>query len=148
MKKTSMPDPTDPSKSITVDVPTEVPYVPNKKASSKVAQLKARYQALKKRENQLKAEFDQTHHKLVDHPVVEDGAPAPPDAQMQKMAQDLYDELEATQFHKAKNIRQEDIQRAREFAKGMGANRQQIWDRFDEMRKKMLVPSHGWGMTM
>lgn len=147
-KKTSMPDPQDPAKSIIVEVPTEVAYQPNRKVNGRVAKLKERYQALKKREHELKAQYASAHSKKVDFPVLEDGAPARPDPQMVKMAEELYGELEATQFPKAVNIRQDDLNRARQFAKDAGANRQQIWDFFDEMKQKMLVPSHGWGMTM
>jgi hypothetical protein len=75
LKKTSMADPSNPSKSITVEVPTEIPYVPNRKASGKLNKLKQRFQRLKKREAELKAQFAQARSKLVDMPVVEDGAP-------------------------------------------------------------------------
>jgi len=148
MKKTKMTDPTNPAKSITVDVPTEIPYVPNRKASGKLQKLKARFQALKKREHQLKAEYASAHSKMIDNPVVEDGAPAPPDPQMVKMAQDLYDELEATQFPKAKNIQEHIIRNARQFAKDSGSIHEKTWDMFWDMKKKKLVPEHGWGMTM
>jgi hypothetical protein len=147
-KKTSMPDPTDPSKSITVEVPTEIPYVPNRKASGKVGQLKARYQALKKRENELKHQYAQAKSKLVDFPVLEDGAPAPPDAQEIEFRNELYGELEATQMPKAKNIQQHILDGARTFVEGAGATREKTWDMFEKMKKKMLVPSHGWSMEM
>jgi hypothetical protein len=41
-----------------------------------------------------------------------------------KAAQELYDELEATQMHKAKNIKEEDLARALQFVKDSGANRE------------------------
>ena len=147
-KKTQMTDPADPSKKVTVEVPTEVPYVPNRKASGKLAALKKRFQALKKRENQLKHQYAVAHSKMVDFPVLEDGAPAPPDRQQIKMAEELYGELEATQFPKAKNIREEDLNRAAQFVKDSEAGREAVWDLFNEMKKKKLVPDHGWGMTM
>lgn len=147
-KRTVMPDPADPTRTITVDVPTEVAYNPNKKTAAKMGKLKAKYLALKKREAQLKAQFSAESSKLIDLPVLEDGAPAPPDAQMVKMAQELYEELDATQIPKAKNIQEHVIRAARQFDKDVGANRQATWDFFDEMKRKKLVPDHGWGMTM
>jgi hypothetical protein len=147
-KKVTVPDPSDPTLNIVVEVPTEVAYTPNKKTGAKMQKLKARYLALKKREAELKSQYSQQKSKLNDLQVLEDGAPAPPDAQEVKMAQELYDELDATQIPKAKNIQEHVIRDAREFAKGAGAGRQAIWDFFTDMSKKPLVPSHGWGMTM
>jgi len=147
-KKTSMPDPTDPTKTIEVRVPTEVVFDPNAKASGKLGKLQKRLQKLQKRERALKKKFVKATSKLVDLDVLEDGAPAPPDRQQIKMAEDLYGELQATQLPKAKNIKQHILNDARTFIQGIGAQREIHWDQFNDMKQKMLVPSHGWGMTM
>jgi len=148
MKKTSMRDPLDPSKTVTVRVPTEIPYKPNRKTGGRIQKLKARFKALRKQEKKLRKKFKRAKSNLNDWQVLEDGAPAPPDAQMQKMAQELYDELGATQLPKAKNIKEKDIQAARDLNGEMGAKRQAWWDFFDDMRQKLLVPKHGWSSTM
>jgi len=148
MKKTSMRDPLDPSKTITVKVPTEIPYKPNRKTGGRIAKLKARFKALRKREKKLRKKYNRAKSNKVDWQVLEDGAPAPPDPQMQKMAQDLYDELAATQLPKAKNYKEKDIRAARELNGEMGAKRQAWWDFFDDMRQKLLVPKNGWSSTM
>jgi len=147
-KKAVVPDPLDPSKTITISVPTEVPYTKNKRSSRKLNKLKKRLEALQKRERHLKSQYKRAHDSLVDHVVLEDGAPAPPDRQQIKMAQELYEELEATQLPKAKNIKQDDLRAARAFVVGAGAQREATWNLFDEMKEKLLVPKHGWSMEM
>jgi len=147
-KKSQVPDPLDPSKTITIDVPTEVPYTPNKRAGRKLEKLKKRLSALQARERKLKVAYAAATSDLVDHEVLEDGAPAPPDRQQIKMAQELYDEIAATQLPKAKNIRQTDLDAASAYVVGAGAQREAHWNLFDEMKEKLLVPKHGWSMEM
>lgn len=147
-RKTQVPDPTDPSNTITIDVPTEIPYNPNNKAKKKINKLKSRLDALQKREHRLKAAFRRAASKKRDWSVLEDGAPAPPDPQEVAMAQELYGEIEATQIPKAGTIKQSDIDAAREYVVGAGAKREAHWKFFDEIKEKMLVPSHAWSSTM
>jgi len=147
-KLTSMQDPLDPTKTIQVRVPTEIKYDPNAKSNGKLGKLKKRLDKLQKRERALKKKYVKATSSLVDIPVLEDGAPAPPDRQQIKMAEDLYGELQATQLPKAKNIKQHILDGARTFVKDIGAQREVHWDQFNDMKQKMLVPSHGWGMSM
>jgi len=147
-RKTVVPDPLDPSKEITISVPTEVPYQPNGKSLQKLNKLKNRLRQLQKRERHLKAAYATAMSSKVDHPVLEDGAPAPPDRQQIKMAQELYDEIAATQLPKAKSIKQDDLASARAMVTAVGAQREATWNLFDDMKEKMLVPSHGWSMEM
>jgi len=144
MKRTSMPDPTDPAKTISVDVPAEIPYVPNRKANRKLDRLKKRLKSLARREMALKAQYAQAKSSLIDLPVLEDGAPAPPDAQEVKMANDLYAAIDATQTPKAKNIKQTDLDNAAAYVLAAGAQREAHWNFFDDVKEKMLVPSDGW----
>jgi len=144
-KPTSMPDPTNPAESITVMVPTEVPYVPNRRNRGKLAKLKERLKYLVRRENELKHQYSRVHDRLQDYPVLEDGAPAEPDAQMKKMAQDLYGELQHM-MDKAKSIRQDDLDNSRAMLATVKGQREDTWKLFDEMKEKMLVPSHAWSM--
>jgi len=148
MKKTSMPDPTNPAQSIVVEVPTEVPYQPNRKATKKLDHLKKRLSYLRKREKQLRNEYHQAAATTVDNPVVEDGAPAPPDPQEIAMAAEIVGEIEAVHMPKAKNIRQTDLDAARLMARDAGAGRQATWDWFTDMAKKKLVPDHAWQQYM
>ena len=64
------------------------------------------------------------------------------------MAQELYEELDATQIPKAKNIKEDDLRKAAQFVTDSGNQREAHWDFFNEMKKKMLVPQHGWSMEM
>jgi len=146
VKRTSMPDPKDPTNSITVDVPVEIPYVPNRKANRKLDRLKDRLKKLTRREHALKAQYAQAKSSLIDLPVLEDGAPAPPDAQEIKMANDLYGEIDATQTPKAKTIKQSDLDTAAQVVIGAGAQRDAHWNFFEDVKEKMLVPSNGWSM--
>jgi len=147
-RKTVVPDPLDPSKEITINVPTQIEYNPDAKSHKKLNKLKKRLHALQRREKQLKAAYVQANSKKVDLPVLEDGAPAPPDRQQIKMAQELYDEIAATQLPKAKTIKQADLENARSMITAVGAQREATWNLFDDMKEKMLVPSHGWSMEM
>jgi len=147
-QKTQMTDPNDPSKEITVEVPVEVEYNPNRKVNSKLKKLKKKLAKLKKRENQLRGEYHIAKSRRVDFPVVEDGAPAPPDPQLQAIAQELYGELEATRLPLAKTIRQDDLDNARQFILATDGNREAYWKMFNKMSEEMLVPSHAWGSTM
>jgi len=146
MKSASVPDPTDPANTISVLVPTEVPYKPNRRAHRKLDKLKKRLKALRRREHQLKFQYAKARSSLVDLPVLEDGAPAPPDAQEVKMAEELYAEIDATQTPKAKTIKQDDLDKARAYVVEAGARREAHWNFFEDIKDKMLVPSHGWSL--
>jgi len=148
LKKTTMPDPSDPTKTISVDVPVDVPYKPNRFASRKLDKLKKRLKILSKHEKQLKQQYRIAKSNKVDFPVLEDGAPAPPDAQEIKMADELYGEIDATQTPKAKTIKQSDLDTARDYVVHAGAQRDAHWNFFEDIKEKMLVPSHGWSMEM
>jgi len=127
MRKTEVPDPSDSTKKITIEVPQEVEYKANAKAGGKLNKLKDRLLALKRRERELHSQFAPAATKKRDWPVLEDGAPAKPNKQEIAAAQELYGELEAAHFPKAKNIRESDLKFAEQFAKDAGANRQAHW---------------------
>jgi len=149
IQKKLVEDPQDPSKKIEVEVPVEVAFQPNKRAKGKLNRLKNKLKALRQREKELGAAFRRAQSSSrVDWPVLEDGAPAKPDPQQVKMAEELYGELAATQFPKAKNIKEDDLVAAKTFADGAGAQHVANWDFFDEIKTKMLVPKHAWGSTM
>jgi len=96
------------------------------------------------REKELHKEYKDAKRARVDWPVLEDGAPAPPDAQMQAMAQELYGELEATALPRAKSIKEDHIRGARQFSKDVDALRQSWWNQFDDWTQQTLVPKHAW----
>ena len=149
MKKQMIADPEDETKQIQVEVPVEVEYKPeNTAAGRKLGKLKKKLQALRAREFQLQQRYARAATGKIDWPVLEDGAPAKPDRQQIAMAQELYGELEATSLPKAKNIREDDLKAASDFAKASGNNRQAIHDFFTDMSEKMLVPENAWRSTM
>lgn len=121
---------------------------PNQRQLNRITELKTRFDELKKRELELKAALVSARGSGNAWPVVEDGTPARPDPQEQKMREELYAELEAAHLHKAKNIRQDAIAGARQFAAGLGDTRQQMWNKFDDIKDQLLVPTHGWSQSM
>jgi len=148
MKKQTFPDPSDPTKSITVNVPIEKEYKPNKKRGSKLQNLKKKFYGLLKKERKLKNKYKAASSKRVDWPVLEDGAPAPPDAQQFKMANDLYGELAAVHFPRAKSITHDVLTTASETSGNLGHTRQALWDRFDDLKSSPLIPENAWRSTM
>jgi len=142
--KKKVADPTKPGKFMTVSVDTEVPYNPTKKAKGPLAKLQEKMARLQVREKALQKQFAEAKEARVDQPVLEDGAPAPPDRQEQEMAQKLYDELEATAAKKAKSIKEDHIRAGRAMIGDVDAKRQAWWNGFDDWTQQMLVPKDGW----
>jgi len=143
-EKRTVPDPADPLKTISFDVTKQEEFVPHAAAHAKISKLRQRLSKLRRREKKIKAALDQAHSSKVDHPVLEDGAPAKPDPQMQKYFDEIVGEIEAVHFPKAPNIRQIDIQTARDMANAMGDKRQALWNWFDDLTETPLVPKHAW----
>jgi len=136
-------DPVNPGMVATVDVAVEVP-LPPKKVSEAVDHandvLSKHVDRLEKKIVRMKEKISQAKRKVAASPVLEDGAPAPPDRQQIEMAQDLYKVLEATVMHKAGEIREHYLNAARDQVVVAAANHQANADFSDKNNESYLLP--------
>jgi len=142
--KKKVRDPLRPGKFTTITVDKEVPFDPAAKERARLMKLQEKMARLSAREHQMTKQYKEYLEARVDQPVLEDGAPAPPDAQEVEMAQQLYGEIEATGLKKAKSIKEAHIVSARNLLESIDPLRQSWYNKFDDWTKQKLVPKHAW----
>jgi hypothetical protein len=136
-------DPLNPGHVRTIDVKIEVPaphQKPKKAFENQAAILQKHIRRLEKSVQSLEPQLALAQRKKHDSPVLEDGAPAPPDRQQVKMAQDLYKVLDATVMHKAGQIGQQYLEDARNMVLLASNNHQANADFNDAVNEEMLLP--------
>lgn len=136
-------DPINPGAVRTIDVQVEVKAPPKKPAraiedANKL--LEAKISKVSKSIKRLEGGLKTASRNVADSPVLEDGAPAPPDRQQIEMAGNLMKVLEATVMHKAKAIGEKYLSDARDMTVLAAANHEAVQDFNIRMNAENILP--------
>jgi len=140
----AVPDPTRPGKTLMVNVPVQVklpPKKPNEAMNHQEKVIQKHIHRLEKNIARLKPAIKLASRKRADSPILEDGAPAPPDRQQVEMAQNLYKSL-ARDLKSAGRIGQKYLEDAKDMIVVADANHEQVQDFNIKMNEQDLLPHH------
>jgi len=139
-----VPDPLNPGKVHVIDVKVETKAPPPSRAEKLEKEAKRLEKVILKKSEKIDKlkggiKIARRLRKVV--PILEDGAPAPPDPQQVKMAQDLYKLLDATVMHKARQIGQRYLEAARDQIILADANHESVQDFNIKMNEELVMPN-------
>jgi len=138
-----IPDPLNPGKVVVVDVKVEAKKPPpdlRKQLTKAADKLEKKIEKKSDKLKTLAGHIAHAKRMLRDSPVLEDGAPAPPDPQQVKMAQDLYTLLDATVMHNARQIGERYFKDARDQVILAAANHENVQDFNIRMNQEHILP--------